>query len=177
MNTPQGPYQPQQPGQFPRQGQPTGPQPGFGPGGQHPQQHPQQQGQFQQPGHGQQQGGWGASQAPIPAPAKEKKSKKGLFITLGLLVLAGGAAAALYFMGFFSTTVFDDNALKSGVKDTIVKSFGVAESKVGAINCGTKNKIAAGSSFQCKVTIDGKEKVSVIKVENDKGEYVVGQPK
>ncbi|MFB9903885.1 DUF4333 domain-containing protein [Allokutzneria oryzae] len=183
MNTPQGPYppQPQQPGQFPRQGPPTGPQPGFGPGGPGGPGGPRPQGpppgQFQQPpGPPQgQPGGWGAS--PAPAPAPEKKSKKGLFVSIGVVVVLGAAAAVLYFMGFLTTNVFDDNALKQGVKDTLVKSFGVAESKLTAVDCGSRNKIAAGTQFQCKVTIDGKQKVSVIKVDNDKGEYTVGQPK
>ncbi|SDM67926.1 DUF4333 domain-containing protein [Allokutzneria albata] len=180
MTTPQGPYPPQQPGQFPRQGPPTGPQPGFGPGpgGPRPPQGPPP-GQFpqQHPGHpGQPGGGWGgASQA--PAPAKEKKSKKGMFIGIGAVVVLAGAAVALYFMGFFTTNVFDDNALKNGVKGVLTKDFGVAEAKIGAIDCGTRNKIAAGSQFQCKVTIDGKQKISTIKVDNDQGLYTVGQPK
>jgi Domain of unknown function (DUF4333) len=166
----QQPYgQPQDPGQ-----QQYGQQPGA-----YPQTGPQPQQQYgQQPGMP---GQYDYGQPPgYPGGAQEGasggKSKKGLWIGVGALILVVAVVAVLGFLapGFFNTKVFDNAKMQTDVQKILTDNYQVE----GASNvtCPADQAVKDGTTFTCTVTVAGKQQTVPIKVVGDSGDYQVGAP-
>lgn len=191
--TPSGGFPAQGPGQGgygqPQQ-QPYGQQPQQPYGG-YGQQQPTQQypgGYGQQPTQQQPYGGYGQQQqGQYPGqqqPYGQQPQKKGggawIWIVVVVVVLAAGAFGVLGFVapGFLNTKVFDESALEGdeGVKKILVNDYDVPADKIEGVDCPAEQKVAAGESFSCKVTIDGEEQSVTIKIVDDEGKYEVSTP-
>ncbi|WP_037319774.1 DUF4333 domain-containing protein [Amycolatopsis orientalis] len=171
--------QQQQPqwGQQPQYGQ----QPGYpqsGPQQQpgYPQSGPQQQPQYggQQPGQydygqGQFQGTQGEAQ-------DKPKSKKGLFIGIGALVVIIAAVGVLGFVtpGWFNTQVFNNTQMQTDVQKLLTETYQIPN--VSAVSCPAGKEVKDGVKFTCTATIDGKPQEVPITVKGDTGNYEVSPP-
>ncbi|MCK2242917.1 MULTISPECIES: DUF4333 domain-containing protein [unclassified Crossiella] len=197
--------QPGQPGQYGQPQQQPGqfgqPQPGYG---QQPGQQPGQPGQYGQPQPGQQQPGqqptgpYGQPTQGFPGqpgpygqpqqgfgeqpgygqPPSGPKKKSALPLILGgLAVLLVAAVAVLGFVwpGWFLKKVFDENAVQEGVKKILVEKYNVQ--KVENATCPSGQAVTQGSTFDCKVKIDGKDKTVTVTVKNSNAVYEVSLPK
>ncbi|MBP2472688.1 hypothetical protein JOF53_001560 [Crossiella equi] len=153
-------------GQQPPQGYPG--QPGYGQ--QPPQGYPGQPGQYGQPGYGEQPG-YGQ-----PPTGPKKKSALPLILG-GLAVLLVAAVAVLGFVwpGWFLKKVFDEAAVQDGVKKILTERYNVQ--KIEGVTCPGGQAVTQGSTFECKVKIDGKEKAVTITVKNADAVYEVSLPK
>lgn len=174
--------QPGQPGQY-------GQQPGYGqqpPPGAYPGQpgQPGDTGQFaQQPGFPGQAGpygqpGFGEQPGYGQPPAGPKKKSPLPLILGGLAVLLVAAVAVLGFVwpGWFLKKVFDENAVQDGVKKILTEKYNV--SKVESASCPSGQAVTQGSTFDCKVKIDGKDKTVTITVKDGgRALYEVSLPK
>ncbi|WP_181772324.1 DUF4333 domain-containing protein [Amycolatopsis pittospori] len=177
--------QQQQPqwGQQPQYGQ----QPGYpqsGPQQQpgYPQSGPQQQPQYgqpqQQPGYPQQQGQFDYGQVPgTQGEAQDKpKSKKGLFIGIGALVVIIAAVGVLGFVtpGWFNTQVFNNTQMQTDVQKLLSETYQIPN--VSAVSCPSGKEVKDGEKFTCTATIDGKPQEVPITVKGDTGNYEVSPP-
>jgi hypothetical protein len=181
------PQQPQQP--------PYGGQPGYGqqPGQQQPGQPGQQQlgygqqpygqpgyGQqppYGQPGYGQPPGQYGYGQPGFPggAPQQSSGGKKGLWIGLGALVVVLALAAVALFVwpGLLKSKVFDSQQMQQDIKRLLTEAYAV--DGVESVNCPSGQEVETGATFQCEVTVNGKQQSVTITVKNDDGHYQVGR--
>jgi len=175
----QQPQYGQQPGQYgaqpgqPQYGQPQyggQPQPQYGqqPGGGYPQGGPQQAQQYgQQPGGFP--GGMG-QQGP-------KRSNAPVWIGVILAVVLVGGFAILGFVapGFLNTTTFDESAVNRDVQGVLTDNYKIEG--VESVNCPAGQEVAVNSSFDCDVTIGGKQQKVTLTVKSEDGHYEVSQPK
>ncbi|WP_228001268.1 DUF4333 domain-containing protein [Nocardia australiensis] len=171
----------QQPGQ-PQWGQtPSQPQQQWGQQPGQPQDWNQQGQQPQQQDWGQQgqqpQGQWGqpqwgqGQQAPQAGAAK---SKKGLFIGLGVVaVVAIGAIVALV-LALTSKDELDNSAVQDGVKKVLSDSYGIQD--VADVSCPSGQKVAVDATFTCSLKVSGEQKNVTVKITKDDGTYEVGRP-
>ena len=170
--------------QMPQQGQQWGGQQNFGQqqnfgSAQFPGQ--QQFGDQQQFGSGQFQGQQfpGQQFAGQPDPNVPKKSKKGLFIGLGVgavVVIAAIVVGVLFAIGTLGGKKFDQAKVNDGVTKVLKDDY--QESDVKDVSCATDGvKVESGSTFDCKVTISGKQQTITVKVLDSNGKYEVGAPK
>lgn len=162
----------------PGQTQPAQVQPGYG--------HPQygQQPQYgQTPQYGQQlpygqqfpQQQYGTP----PAFGERKAIGKTVWIVMGAVVavVAAVCVTGLWAPGFFVTRVLDQSAVQNGVR-TVLTSLppnGYGQPKVTAVSCPAKQPVKAGTTFDCSVTVDGKQKTVTIAVKDTDANYEVGQ--
>jgi hypothetical protein len=148
-----------------------GPPPGYGqPYGQPPGQ--QQYGPPSQPFPAQYQTG---GYQTVPPPRKKKSALPWILLVVGLLVIAGGVVAALYFAGTLTRTTFDNTAVQNGVRQVLTEDYGLQN--VSDVSCPAGQEVKTGATFTCRATIDGQQKNVPITVKTDDGEYEVGQPK
>ncbi|MEV7548049.1 DUF4333 domain-containing protein [Amycolatopsis sp. NPDC089917] len=173
--------QQQQPqwGQQPQYGQ----QPGYpqsGPQQQpgYPQSGPQQQPQYGQPQQQPGQYDYGQSQFPgTQGEAQDKpKSKKGLFIGIGALVVIIAAIGVLGFVtpGWFNTQVFNNTQMQTDVQKLLTETYGIKE--ISAVACPSGQEVKDGVKFTCTATIEGKPQEVPITVKGDTGNYEVSPP-
>ena len=160
----------QHPGQ--QQGQPGQQQ--YGPPSQ-PFQSPYQPGgpssqPFQSP-YQQQPGGYPTG----PAPRKKGSALPWVLLVIGLVVIAGGVVAALFFTGTLGKTTFDNNAVQQGVATILTDNYGIKN--VTAVSCPAGQEVKAGATFDCTATIDNQQRTVTITIKTDDGEYEVSQPK
>ncbi len=178
-----GPQQQPQWGQQPQQYDPSqqqyGQQPGYpqsGPQQQpgYPQTGPQQQQQYGQP----QQGQYDYSQFPnAQGDVQEKpKSKKGLFIGIGALVVIIAAVGVLGFVtpGWFNTQVFNNTQMQTDVQKLLTETYQIPN--VTGVTCPSGQEVKDGAKFTCTATIDGKPQEVSITVKGDTGNYEVSPP-
>jgi hypothetical protein len=167
-----GPQQQPQWGQQPQQYDPSQQQYGQQPG--YPQSGPQQQPQYGQP----QQGQYDYSQFPgNQGEAQEKpKSKKGLFIGIGALVVIIAAVGVLGFVtpGWFNTQVFNNTQMQTDVQKLLTETYQIQN--VTAVSCPSGKEVKDGEKFSCTATIDGKPQDVPITVKGDTGNYEVSPP-
>lgn len=151
----------QQPGARPwgAPGQPVQPAPGWG---------------GQQPGGAQP---WGAPanawQQPGGAPPPNGKSKLPWILGgVGLVVVLAivGILAATMFGG----KVLDTESTQAGIAKVLTESYGAGQ--VGDVQCPSDQKVEAGHSFTCAVTVDGQFREVTVTVTDDNGTYEVGRP-
>lgn len=167
-----GPQQQPQWGQQPQQYDPSQQQYGQQPG--YPQSGPQQQPQYGQP----QQGQYDYSQfLGNQGEAQEKpKSKKGLFIGIGALVVIIAAVGVLGFVtpGWFNTQVFNNTQMQTDVQKLLTETYQIQN--VTAVSCPSGKEVKDGEKFSCTATIDGKPQDVPITVKGDTGNYEVSPP-
>ncbi|WP_410657735.1 DUF4333 domain-containing protein [Amycolatopsis sp. lyj-112] len=175
---PQPGYDPSQP-QWGQQGQQPqyGQQPGYPPSGPqqqpgYPQSGPQQQPQYGQP---QQQGQYDYGQPQGEAQDKPK-SKKGLFIGIGALVVIIAAVGVLGFVtpGWFNTQVFNNTQMQTDVQKLLTETYQIPN--VSAVSCPSGKEVKDGEKFACTATIEGKPQEVPITVKGDTGNYEVSPP-
>src|SRR6266496_3646797 len=180
----QPPQQPQwgQPGQQPQYGQ----QPGYTPPqqpqwgqqpppqqyGQPPQYGQQPGGAYPQSGPQQQPGQYDYGQFPGTAPPEGEqpaKSKKGLLIGIGVLVVVVAVVGILGFVapGFFKTQVFNNTQMQTDVQKLLTETYKIEG--VTAVSCPADQKVADGTKFDCTATIGGKQQKVPITVKGDGG--------
>lgn len=187
---PQGGYpqwgqQPQGPGV-----QPGGMPPGYPPPGgfapPQPPQAPPPQSQPQQQPQSQQLYGYGQPQPFYPSPGgfgfqpePPRKKRKVLPWVLGglgtLLVIAVVCVLGFVTPGWFVSSVFDASSVQKGVEQTLKDSYGIQG--VSGVTCPEGQEVEPGSSFQCRVQVDGQDKTVTVTVKNAEGVYEVGHPK
>ena len=170
MSTPNSPNEPplgEQPNQgahgVPEQDQPQQGQPY----GQPPYSQPPQQGQP----YGQQPYG----ESPFGAVYAPRGKRKLPLILGGVAALVVIVVVALGFIGpaYFTSKVFDQNALQSGVQGVLMNSYG---QKVDSVSCPAQQKVRTGSTFTCQATVGGKQQAVTITVKDDGGTYEVARP-
>jgi Domain of unknown function (DUF4333) len=176
VSTPQPPYgQPQygqqpgqqqpgygqqpMPGQQPGYGQP--PTPGYGQPGQQPgygQPAQPQYGQPQQPAYGQQPYGqpqYGQPQYGQPGYAAPKKSRTGLFLGLGALVVV--VAVGVVLLLTLGPTVLDSSAAERDVAAQFQEQYGVPVQ----LDCPEDMEVDAGATYDCTGTTEAGEEVTL----------------
>ncbi|MFF0488319.1 DUF4333 domain-containing protein [Nocardia sp. NPDC004068] len=136
--------------------------------GQQPQQPQQQQWGQPQQQWGQQQQPWDQQQL---QPAK--KSRKGLFIGLGALVVVIVVAIVLAVV-FLSSSKLDNKAVQDGVQKVLKDSYGIDD--VQDVNCPSGQKVEVGKTFDCTLKVGGEAKKVTVKITKDDGTYEVGRP-
>lgn len=160
---------PQQQPQWGQQPQQYGQQPGY------PQSGPQQQPQYGQP---QQQGQYDYGQFPSTQGETQgkPKSKKGLFIGIGALVVIIAAVGVLGFVtpGWFNTQVFNNTQMQTDVQKLLTETYQIPE--VTAVSCPSGKEVKDGVKFSCTATISGKPQDVPITVKGDTGNYEVSPP-
>ncbi|GAA5052808.1 hypothetical protein GCM10023318_25930 [Nocardia callitridis] len=193
-----GQPQPQQGQPQPQWGQPGQPQPGQPQWGQpQPPQQPQdwQQGQQGQQGQDWQQQGqpqWGQQQQPQPQwgqqPDQQQwggqqqlqqsqgggKSKKGLFIGLGVLAVVVIGAIVAVILTLTAKDKLDQAAVQDGVQKVLSESYGIQD--VNNVSCPADKEVAVDASFECTLDVSGEAKKVTIKITKDDGTYEVGRP-
>ncbi|MFD5090129.1 DUF4333 domain-containing protein [Amycolatopsis thailandensis] len=178
----QQPGYPQQPGYDPSQTQQQQPQwgqqPQYGQQPGYPQSGPQQQPQYGQPQ--QQPGQYDYGQGQFPGTQGETqdkpKSKKGLFIGIGALVVIIAAVGILGFVtpGWFNTQVFNNTQMQTDVQKLLTETYGIKE--ISAVTCPSGQEVKDGVKFTCTATIEGKPQEVPITVKGDSGNYEVSPP-
>ena len=88
-------------------------------------------------------------------------------------ILAGVLILGFVTPGFFTTTVFDQDAVQRGVAQILSDEYGQDPQVVA---CPTGQEVQAGSTFSCQVTIEGEQRNVTITVKTDDGEYEVARP-
>ncbi|MEC3979363.1 DUF4333 domain-containing protein [Amycolatopsis sp. H20-H5] len=178
---PQQPYDPsqQQYGQPQQPYDPSQQQPQYGqqqPGGAYPPSGPQQvpYGQ-QQPGPP---GQYDYSQYPgAPAEGEPKgKSKKGLLLGIGGLVVVIAAVCILGFVapGFFKTEVFNNTQMQTDVQKVLTTDYKIEG--VTGVTCPAEQEVKDGAKFECTATVAGKQQQVPITVKGTGGNYEVAPP-
>ena len=179
---------PQQYGQPPQYGQQPGgaypqsgpqAQPGYGqqPGGAYPPSGPQQQPQYgqQQPGQ-YDYGQFPGTAAPEGGEQQPPKSKKGLLIIIGAVVVVVALVGILGFVapGFFKTQVFNNTQMQTDVQKLLTETYKI--DGITAVSCPADQKVTDGAKFECTATIGGKQQKVPITVKGDSGNYEVSPP-
>lgn len=162
-------YPPQQP-QWGQQPPPYGQQPG----GAYPQSGPQVQ-----PQYGQQPGQYDYGQFPgtaQPGGEQPAKSKKGLFIGIGALVVVVAVVCFLGFVtpGFFKTEVFNSTQMQTDVQKLLTDTYKI--DGVTSVTCPAQQEVKDGTKFECTATINGKQQQVPITVKGSGGNYEVSPP-
>ncbi|HKN53124.1 MAG TPA: DUF4333 domain-containing protein [Amycolatopsis sp.] len=182
----QQPQQPQQWGQQPGYGQPQQPQwgqqpPPYGqqqPGGAYPQSGPQVQPQYGQPQQPGQQYDYGQQFPGGAAPAAEQSggSKKGLWIGIGVLVLAVAVFGITGFVapGFLKTEVFNNTQMQTDVQKLLTDTYKIEG--VTSVTCPAQQEVKDGAKFECTATVNGKPQQVPITVKGTGGNYEVSPP-
>ncbi|CAM01571.1 uncharacterized protein DUF4333 [Saccharopolyspora erythraea NRRL 2338] len=124
------------------------------------------------------QGGFGG-QPGFGGPAPEKRKRRALPWVLGGVVLVV-VAAAVFVLGFvapgwFVRSVFDAESVEKGVRQTLETSYRLGD--VGPVTCPSGQAVQPGHSFDCRVTVEGRQQSVKVTVKNDKGTYEVGHPR
>ncbi|HEY2766189.1 MAG TPA: DUF4333 domain-containing protein [Pseudonocardiaceae bacterium] len=97
-------------------------------------------------------------------------------------ILSGVAAAVVVVMivvlgfiapGFFTTTIFDQNAVQDGVQRILSDEYG---QQAQSVTCPADQEVRPGSTFTCQAVIDGARRNITITVKTDAGEYEVARP-
>lgn len=126
---------------------------------------------------------YGQQGGPEPYPSgygepgyREQKKSALPWILCG--VGGAGVLAAILLLGFvtpgfFTTTVFDQNAVQEGVARILSNEYGQDPQ---AVTCPTDQEVQVGSTFTCQATIEGEQRNVTITVKTDAGEYEVGRP-
>jgi hypothetical protein len=126
---------------------------------------------------GDQQQQWGGAPGYPPLPDAQKRSGGSkmpwIIVAVVLVVLAAVGVLGFVTPGFFTTKVFDQAAVQTGVQKILTDSYGLNAS---AVTCPKDQKVANGATFECTATIDGAQKKVSIKVTSDTGDYQVGRP-
>ena len=170
----------QQPGYRQQPQQPQYGQPQYGQPGQQPQ-YGQQPGGFPQGAPQQQYGQYGQQPGGFPGGAspqqQKKKSSAPIWIGVAAAVVVVAAVAVLGFVtpGWFNTTTFDESAVNRDVQGVLTDNYQIEG--VESVDCPSGQEVAVDSSFDCKVTIGGKEQTVTLTVKSDDGRYEVSQPK
>ena len=139
---------------------------------------PGQPGQYPQPGQAQ------PGQAPYPGapfgppPGASKGSGTGLKVIVGVLgaiVLIGGLLAFTAFVApGWAPKKLSQQGAQDGVTQILTKNYQVT--KVSNVSCPDGERVKKGESFECRVTVEGRQqKVTVTFVDN-KGGFEVGPP-
>lgn len=114
-------------------------------------------------------GGYG----PAGAAPQDRSATPWMLIGLGGVALALIIFLGFVQPGFFTTTVFDQNAVQEGVRRILTDEYGQNAQQV---SCPTGQKVEAGARFTCQATIDGAQRDVTITVKTDAGEYEVARP-
>lgn len=162
----QDPYAQQAPPYGPQPGYPQQPPPGYGqpPYGQHP------YGQQIPPGYG---------QPPYGGPqpdAGQQKSKAGLWVSIAVVLVIIAAAAVLLFWkpGYLRAETFASGDMEAGVKTLLTEQYKIQG--VQSVSCPSGKTVTDGNTFQCTVTIEGKQQKVNITVTGTEGKYTVSKP-
>jgi hypothetical protein len=75
--------------------------------------------------------------------------------------------------GYFTNTVFDQNAIQAGVQRILTDEYG---QNAIAVRCPPDQQVQQGATFTCTATIDGKLRNVAITVKTSAGEYEVARP-
>ncbi|MDR7303468.1 DUF4333 domain-containing protein [Haloactinomyces albus] len=112
----------------------------------------------------------------FPDPALENtrtRRSRGPWLLGGL----GVVAAAVVFLGFvapgwFHRTVFSADAMQKGVQRILEDVYGV--SGIDSVTCPSGEPVEASHTFECRVTVDGRNRTVTITVTDAEGTYEVG---
>ena len=110
----------------------------------------------------------------VPPQAPPTKSSKLPLIIAGVALIALVVVAIIAFLLFGRSTVLDQSAVQSGVKSVLTESYGLQD--VSNVQCPSGQKVKAGNTFVCTVTVDGQSKTTSIKIIDSKGTYEVAKP-
>ena len=94
-----------------------------------------------------------------------------------LVALALGASAAVVGFvnpGLFVTRVFDDEALRDGVRLILERDFHLAQ--VTELVCPRRQPVEPHTVFLCAVRINGAPSTVPVVVQDQAGRYAVGRP-
>ncbi|MBF4479508.1 protein of unknown function [Rhodococcus rhodochrous J3] len=165
----------QVPGQAPGWGQQPGAQPWGAPG-----QQPAQPG----PGWGGQQPAgtqpWGAPANTWQQPGTPQQNGPHAGKSKLPWILGGvGLVVVLAIVGILTATMFggkvlDTESTQAGIAKVLTESYGAGQ--VGDVQCPSDQKVEAGHSFTCAVTVDGQFREVTVTVTDDNGTYEVGRP-
>ena len=146
----------------PQQGQPYG-------------QQPYDQPPYGQPQQGQPYGQQPYGESPFGAVHAPRGNSKLPLILGGVVALIVVVVVALGFVGpaYFTSKVFDQRALQSGVQGVLTSSYG---QKVDSVSCPAQQKVSSGSTFTCQATIGGKQTAVMVTVKDNSGTYEVARP-
>lgn len=157
----------------PGYGQQGYPPPGYGqPPGYEPWQQPPGQPGYQDygtPGGQQPPGGY----EPAGGTPQDKPALPWMLIGLSGVTLALIIFLGFVTPGFFTTTVFDQNAVQDGVRRILSDEYGQSPQQV---SCPADQEVQTGARFTCQATIDGEQRDVNITVRTDAGEYEVARP-
>jgi hypothetical protein len=96
------------------------------------------------------------------------------------LAFAGGAALAVFGLlafvapGFLVTKVFDEQALREGVRAVLERDFHLI--RVTEVECPREQRVSPGGRFVCTARINGSSSVVPIEVRDRAGHYAVSRP-
>jgi hypothetical protein len=113
----------------------------------------------------------------LPEPAAPpRRGRQGLVLALLIALLIAGIVGFLGFVtpGFFLIRVLDPAAVQTGVQKVLTNDYGLTG--VDRVICGDGNRVVAGTTFDCRATVDGKQVTVPIRVTTDAGDYEVGRP-
>ena len=93
-----------------------------------------------------------------------------------IALLVAGIVGFLGFVtpGFFLIRVLDPAAVQTGVQKVLTNDYGLTG--VDRVICGDGNRVTAGTTFECRATVDGAQVTVPIRVTTDAGDYEVGRP-
>ncbi|EHK83915.1 DUF4333 domain-containing protein [Rhodococcus pyridinivorans] len=120
---------------------------------------------------------WGAPantwQQPGGAPQQNGKSK------LPWILGGAGLVVVLAIVGILATTIFggkvlDTESTQAGIAKVLTESYGAGQ--VGDVQCPSDQKVEAGHSFTCAVTVDDQFREVTVTITDDNGTYEVGRP-
>ena len=185
--------QAQQPqyGQVPQPQYGQGPQPQYAPPGAPPYgqapygqapygQAPYGQAPYGQPGGpGQPQPGQQYPGAPFgPPPGGSAGSRRGLTVVLGALgalILVGGLLAFTAFVApGWAPKKLSQQGAQNGVSQILTKNYQVE--KLSNVNCPAGQRVKKGASFDCTVTVEGRQQKVTLTFIDNKGGFEVGAP-
>jgi hypothetical protein len=78
--------------------------------------------------------------------------------------------------GFEVATVFDSNAMDSGVASVLRNDYGYSDVQASDVTCPSNKPVSNGDTFLCVANIDGTTKNVPIKVTSNDGNYEVFRP-
>ncbi|MBB5954084.1 hypothetical protein FHS29_000654 [Saccharothrix tamanrassetensis] len=134
-----------------------------------------QQGQYGQPGYGQQQNPYGQPGfGPQQPPAKKSGAVLWVVVALVVLVVAAVGITGFVAPGFFKKKIFDNASVQTGIVQILKDDYKISD--VESATCNGENPVEPNRTFTCKVKIGGKDKDVKITVKTADGEYEVGQP-
>ena len=112
------------------------------------------------------------------APAAEQSggSKKGLWIGIGVLVLAVAVFGITGFVapGFLKTEVFNNTQMQTDVQKLLTDTYKIEG--VTSVTCPAQQEVKDGAKFECTATVNGKPQQVPITVKGTGGNYEVSPP-